>query len=735
MARPIDDERLADWVDGRLGERERERFEAEMRVNPDLRAAAEEYRAFTEQFRGALASIDEAPGPDLTDRIMQTVAAPRGPRIAPWLGSLLAAAALALIYLAITYLPSDTDEPTVDGLASDKVFADAELDGRFESLDAKALRVVKSAMSEADAAAGLDAAEADRILLALKARHHELEQPSASEQRALSAGEVAASEAELAKLEEQIATLETAREILYAKRKKLAETGVAQSQDGGPPVPGAGEPTRETPPTAGPAGAAKPDTAIRSEQVRDRVVEEAETGLPEGAVGQTLADERLLADLGRHEQSKSTSPQIQARNPQTSIDGSPSGDTDTAGGRQVIRTMTVVPGQAPGTAGAAGMDGETLPVVVFTIPTEVIVGRLADEAPGDADEEQKAFRSRSNERLRRTSPELQGDPEANSPELQSGWVLQSQLLAQEPVDQLRAAMSNSLPPQVRYRLEIEDSVTRSALDEFFMGSGRNKPIGSSEGGARQEVAPTSESTSDGSAPRGGVGGGGGAKPSRPTGPVAGGPGSGGPGSGGPATGGPGTAGLAGPGGSAGPGGVPGSPGTSGPSTPGSGAADRDSRAANTESLRGRAAVGGFDAETPEFVEMPGDQVFELRGDADQIGAYLSRLADLAATQRAEILTRRAQVAAVDSMAGFRFVDLNVALQLNTVTRSGRAGEADEDAERTVASRLERNAVEPDPADRPSAQADTPATIRRVLVVLRQGAAEAERRAGSPAQRR
>ncbi len=50
------DERLADWVDGRMTPRELERFEAEMRVNPALRAAAEEYRQTVSAVQTALRS-------------------------------------------------------------------------------------------------------------------------------------------------------------------------------------------------------------------------------------------------------------------------------------------------------------------------------------------------------------------------------------------------------------------------------------------------------------------------------------------------------------------------------------------------------------------------------------------------------------------------------------------------------------------------------------------------------
>jgi hypothetical protein len=50
------DERLADWVDGRLSERDRERFEAELRVSPQLRERVDEYERTVQSVRAASAT-------------------------------------------------------------------------------------------------------------------------------------------------------------------------------------------------------------------------------------------------------------------------------------------------------------------------------------------------------------------------------------------------------------------------------------------------------------------------------------------------------------------------------------------------------------------------------------------------------------------------------------------------------------------------------------------------------
>ncbi len=114
--RPEDDERIADWVDDRLDEVQRARFEAELRVNPALRAAAEEYRRTVGMLQRALRGESLADGSteaganggelrvrhDFADRVMTAIADQRrrrGWRLVPWLGSAVAAASIVGLWL------------------------------------------------------------------------------------------------------------------------------------------------------------------------------------------------------------------------------------------------------------------------------------------------------------------------------------------------------------------------------------------------------------------------------------------------------------------------------------------------------------------------------------------------------------------------------------------------------------------------------------------------------------
>lgn len=97
---PETDARICDWVDGCLSERERDRFEAELRVNPQLRQQLEDYEATVADVRAALrAPIAEVP---LADRVLARIASgdevaatPR--RQAPMIAALVAAAALLAV--------------------------------------------------------------------------------------------------------------------------------------------------------------------------------------------------------------------------------------------------------------------------------------------------------------------------------------------------------------------------------------------------------------------------------------------------------------------------------------------------------------------------------------------------------------------------------------------------------------------------------------------------------------
>ena len=78
---PDVDERLADWVDGTMNERDRSRFEAEFRVSPHAREQVDEYEKTVATIREALgAKTHES---NLADRVMMSIeqeAAGGGPR-------------------------------------------------------------------------------------------------------------------------------------------------------------------------------------------------------------------------------------------------------------------------------------------------------------------------------------------------------------------------------------------------------------------------------------------------------------------------------------------------------------------------------------------------------------------------------------------------------------------------------------------------------------------------------
>ena len=83
------DERLCDWVDGRMTERERERFAAELRVNASLRQQLAEYERTVAAIRAAL-QAPTTPVP-MADRVMAALATQQNraaqPIVAmPWRG-------------------------------------------------------------------------------------------------------------------------------------------------------------------------------------------------------------------------------------------------------------------------------------------------------------------------------------------------------------------------------------------------------------------------------------------------------------------------------------------------------------------------------------------------------------------------------------------------------------------------------------------------------------------------
>ncbi|MCB9879760.1 MAG: hypothetical protein H6835_19365 [Planctomycetes bacterium] len=95
------DERLADYVDGRLGERDRERFEAELRVSPQLREHLAEYQRTVAVLQQALRAPTHPT--HLADRVMANLAAAatRPSVVQRKLRPLLFAAASAAALLAL----------------------------------------------------------------------------------------------------------------------------------------------------------------------------------------------------------------------------------------------------------------------------------------------------------------------------------------------------------------------------------------------------------------------------------------------------------------------------------------------------------------------------------------------------------------------------------------------------------------------------------------------------------
>jgi hypothetical protein len=112
MTRRRDLQRLADWVDGRLGKAERRRFEARLAQDPELARRADEWRRLGRDLREALPG--DEPSPHLLERVVAASRADRAagagaregrsgsPRVAPRfaLGSVAALAAAALLVAA-----------------------------------------------------------------------------------------------------------------------------------------------------------------------------------------------------------------------------------------------------------------------------------------------------------------------------------------------------------------------------------------------------------------------------------------------------------------------------------------------------------------------------------------------------------------------------------------------------------------------------------------------------------
>lgn len=149
------DERLCDWVDGRMTERERERFAAELRVNASLRQQLAEYEHTVAAIRAAL-QAPTTPVP-MADRVIAALATQQNrsaqPIVAmPWRGRswshlgfcAASAAALLLLALWIDSWAGRTPEKLVS--TSEAAQADAGLRQADKSAPA----------NDADAAASVD---------------------------------------------------------------------------------------------------------------------------------------------------------------------------------------------------------------------------------------------------------------------------------------------------------------------------------------------------------------------------------------------------------------------------------------------------------------------------------------------------------------------------------------------------------------------------------------------------
>lgn len=121
------DERLADWVDGCMSDRERERFMAELRVNPQLQKDLAEYERTVQSLRAALQAPTVSQGvaaqKDFADAVMARIAHGAGAKAATpvvrsrpiaLLWSLVAAAALFTLAVLLDRVPSPHLEQMAD---------------------------------------------------------------------------------------------------------------------------------------------------------------------------------------------------------------------------------------------------------------------------------------------------------------------------------------------------------------------------------------------------------------------------------------------------------------------------------------------------------------------------------------------------------------------------------------------------------------------------------------------
>lgn len=162
------DERLADWVDGRMSERERERFLGELRVNPQLQRDVEQYERTVGTVRAALRA-PTAPTP-MAARVLAAIAAER---VAPvrastgwtWRHGLLSLASAAALLACAWWIDGwSQSEPGVTTVA--KAYGAREFD--FAEVDAPPPADPAAASEQPDAAAALSSLEAKAEAPAMK---------------------------------------------------------------------------------------------------------------------------------------------------------------------------------------------------------------------------------------------------------------------------------------------------------------------------------------------------------------------------------------------------------------------------------------------------------------------------------------------------------------------------------------------------------------------------------------
>jgi len=240
------DERFADWIDGRMSPRDRERFEAELRVNAALRARLDDYRNTVEAVRSAL----RAPLPriDVADAVIERIASgaagpsavQRAPwrhasRRALWLSGSLAAAAALLIGVLLNWPPS----PSTSQVANKPAAAATESDDVREQ--------TKSVLADNEGVAE----DLDRSTRRLAAQTPSAQAPkNAAEPGAAAAADRGAAEGEKAefardrqKKQEQKKQEEVDQSTLAATRSDQPERRAADGVPGAPATPSAAAPT------------------------------------------------------------------------------------------------------------------------------------------------------------------------------------------------------------------------------------------------------------------------------------------------------------------------------------------------------------------------------------------------------------------------------------------------------------------------------------------------------------